>query len=340
MVVVTGGTGYIGSHTVVELLQAGYQVAILDDLSNSSIEVLDAIEELTGVRPQFFEVDLSDAAATASVFEQIGAEADSIIHFAAKKAVGESVQDPLLYYRNNLFSLVNVLEEMKKHDIRNFVFSSSCTVYGQPDVCPVTESTPRKEAESPYGNTKSMAEDIIRDASPVEKFNSISLRYFNPIGAHASGKIGELPVGIPNNLVPYVTQTAAGIRETLTVFGDDYPTADGTCIRDYIHVVDLAKAHLQALKRIEDGRMDSAYEVFNVGTGNGYSVLDVVNGFEEATGIKVNYRIGSRRAGDITQVWADTSLANEALNWKAELGLKEALSSSWNWEQNYRKQNT
>ncbi|MCB9187031.1 MAG: UDP-glucose 4-epimerase GalE [Flavobacteriales bacterium] len=339
MVVVTGGTGYIGSHTVVELLQAGYQVTILDDLSNSNIEVLDAIEELTGVRPEFFEVDLSDAAATASVFEQIGSEADSTIHFAAKKAVGESVQDPLLYYRNNLFSLVNVLEEMKKHDIRNFVFSSSCTVYGQPDVCPVTEATPRKEAESPYGNTKSMAEDIIRDASPVEHFNSISLRYFNPIGAHASGKIGELPVGIPNNLVPYVTQTAAGIRETLTVHGNDYPTADGTCIRDYIHVVDLAKAHLQALKRIEDGRMDSAYEVFNVGTGNGYSVLDVVNGFEEATGIKVNYRIGPRRAGDITQVWADTSLANEALNWKAELGLKEALSSSWNWEQNYRKQN-
>lgn len=337
MVVVTGGTGYIGSHTVVELLQTGYEVVILDDLSNSSIEVLDAIEELTGKRPEFFEVDLSDVTPTNSVFEAIGPKAESIIHFAAKKAVGESVQDPLLYYRNNLFSLVNVLEQMKKHNINNLVFSSSCTVYGQPDVCPVTEATPRKEAESPYGNTKSMAEDIIRDASPVENFNSISLRYFNPIGAHASGKIGELPVGIPNNLVPYVTQTAAGIRETLTVFGDDYPTADGTCIRDYIHVVDLAKAHLQALKRIEDGRMESAYEVFNVGTGNGYSVLDVVNGFEEATGIKVNYKVGPRRAGDITQVWADTSLANNALDWKAELGLKEALSSSWNWEQNYRK---
>jgi UDP-glucose 4-epimerase len=337
MVVVTGGTGYIGSHTVVELLQAGYQVAILDDLSNSNIEVLDAIDELTGVRPEFYQVDLSDASATTAIFCQIGAEADSIIHFAAKKAVGESVQNPLLYYRNNLFSLVNVLEQMKKYSIKNFVFSSSCTVYGQPDVCPVTEATPRKEAESPYGNTKSMAEDIIRDASPVEHFNSISLRYFNPIGAHWSGKMGELPIGIPNNLVPYVTQTAAGIREMLTVHGNDYPTPDGTCIRDYIHVVDLAKAHLQALKRIEDGRMKSAYEVFNVGTGNGYSVLDVVTGFEEATGIKVNYKIGPRRSGDITQVWADTSLANNALNWKAELGLKEALSSSWNWEQNYRK---
>lgn len=337
MVVVTGGTGYIGSHTVVELLQAGYQVAILDDLSNSNIEVLDAIEELTGVRPGFYQVDLSDASATTAIFDQLGSEADSVIHFAAKKAVGESVQNPLLYYRNNLFSLVNVLEQMTKHGIKNFVFSSSCTVYGQPDVCPVTEATPRKEAESPYGNTKSMAEDIIRDASPVEHFNSISLRYFNPIGAHASGKMGELPIGIPNNLVPYVTQTAAGIREMLTVHGNDYPTSDGTCIRDYIHVVDLAKAHLQALKRIEDGRMKSAYEVFNVGTGNGYSVLDVVTSFEEATGIKVNYKIGPRRSGDITQVWADTSLANHALNWKAELGLKEALSSSWNWEQNYRK---
>lgn len=339
MIVVTGGTGYIGSHTVVELLNAGYDVAIMDDLSNSEMSVLDAIEEITGKRLIFLKVDLADAEVAAEAFAEVSRYAKAVIHFAAKKAVGESVQDPLLYYRNNLFSLVNVLEEMKRHDIKKFVFSSSCTVYGQPDVCPVTEATPRKEAESPYGNTKSMAEDIIRDVSPVESFNSISLRYFNPIGAHASGKIGELPVGIPNNLVPYVTQTAAGIREVLTVFGDDYSTADGTCIRDYIHVVDLAKAHLQALKRIEGDRMESPYEVFNVGTGNGYSVLDVVRGFEEATGVKVNYKIGPRRPGDVTQVWADTSLANKALGWKAELGLKEALSSSWNWEQNYRKQN-
>ncbi len=339
MIVVTGGTGYIGSHTVVELLQAGYEVAIVDDLSNSRVEVLDAIESLTGKRPSFFQVDLADSVATAEVFNKLAPKATAVIHFAAKKAVGESVKEPLMYYQNNVGSVMNVLKEMTVHGIRDLVFSSSCTVYGQPDVCPVTESTPRKEAESPYGNTKSISEDIIRDVSLVEEFRSISLRYFNPIGAHPSGTIGELPVGIPNNLVPYVTQTAAGIREALTVFGDDYPTPDGTCIRDYIHVVDLAKAHLQALKRIEDGRMHSAYEVFNVGTGNGYSVLDVVKGFEAATGIKVNYKIGSRRAGDITQVWADTSLANEALNWKAELGLKEALSSSWNWEQNFRKQN-
>lgn len=337
MVVVTGGTGYIGSHTVVELLQNGYEVVVLDDLSNSHLSVLDSIEDICGKRPGFHQVDLADEVATAKVFELIGPKADSIIHFAAKKAVGESVQNPLLYYRNNLFGLINVLSEMTKHKISNLVFSSSCTVYGQPDVCPVTESTPRKEAESPYGNTKSISEDVIRDVSKVESFKSISLRYFNPIGAHPSAKIGESPLGIPNNLVPYVTQTAAGIREMLTIHGNDYPTPDGTCIRDYIHVVDLAKAHLQALRRIENGRMNGSYEVFNVGTGKGSSVLEVVNAFEKATGVKVNYRIGERRQGDITEVYADTSLANEALEWKAEMGLEEALSSSWNWEQNYRK---
>lgn len=338
MVVVTGGTGYIGSHTVVELLQNGFEVAILDDLSNSHITVLDAIEEIAGKRPEFHQVDLADEKATADIFQRLGSRAESVIHFAAKKAVGESVQNPLLYYRNNLYSLINVMAEMKKHQIKNLVFSSSCTVYGQPDVCPVTEETPRKEAESPYGNTKSMAEDVIRDVTKVEGFNSISLRYFNPIGAHSSARIGELPVGIPNNLVPYVTQTAAGIREFLTVFGDDYPTEDGTCIRDYIHVVDLAKAHVQAVKRIEAGEMYSAYEVFNIGTGKGSSVLDVIKTFEAATGVSVNYKVGSRRGGDITAVFADTTKANEQLNWKAELGLEEALRSSWNWEQNYRKE--
>ncbi len=338
MVVVTGGTGYIGSHTAVELLQNGHEVVIIDNLSNSNESMLDAIEELGGSRPGFFKVDMDDAKALAQVFKEIGDRADSVIHFAAKKAVGESVQDPLLYYRNNLFSLTNLLDEMKKHGIADLVFSSSCTVYGQPDVCPVTERTPRKEAESPYGNTKSICEDIIRDTTHAEGFNSISLRYFNPIGAHASAKIGELPVGIPNNLVPYVTQTAAGIREQLTVFGQDYDTPDGTCIRDYIHVVDLAKAHLRALKRISDRRMDDRYEIFNVGTGNGSSVLEVINAFESATGVKINYRIGERREGDITKVFADTSLANKALDWRVELSLEEGLRSSWNWEKNYRKE--
>ncbi len=336
MVIVTGGTGYIGSHTVVELLQQGWPVTILDDLSNSRMEVLDAIEELAGKRPDFFEVDLTNEKALSAVMEEIGSKASSVIHFAAKKAVGESVQNPLMYYRNNLQGLINVLSEMEKHNIADLVFSSSCTVYGQPDEIPVTETTVRKEAESPYGNTKSIAEDIISDTAKVTGIRAISLRYFNPIGAHSSGKIGELPVGTPNNLVPYVTQTAAGVRESLTIFGDDYPTEDGTCIRDYIHVVDLAKAHLKALQRLENGDADSPYEVFNIGTGNGASVLEVVNTFENATGVKVPYNIGKRREGDITQIFADTSLAEKALKWKAELTLKEALSSSWNWEKNYR----
>ncbi len=336
MVVVTGGTGYIGSHTVVELLQKGYEVVVIDNLSNSDESMLDAIEELAGKRPEFHKIDMDDAVAMAEVFNKIGSKAESVIHFAAKKAVGESVKDPLLYYRNNLFSLINLLEEMKKHEVKNLVFSSSCTVYGQPDVCPVTETTERKEAESPYGNTKSVCEDIIRDTSNADGLNAISLRYFNPIGAHASAKIGELPVGIPNNLVPYVTQTAAGIREQLTVFGEDYDTPDGTCIRDYIHVVDLAKAHLKALARVDQEESNKSYEIFNIGTGRGSSVLEVINAFEAATGVKINYKVGERRDGDITQVYADTSLANKALNWKSELGLEEALRSSWNWEKNYR----
>lgn len=322
---------------MVELLQSGFDVTILDDLSNSDVSVVDAIEKITGKRPRFIQVDLANEQATAQVFAQLKG-ATSVIHFAAKKAVGESVQKPLMYYRNNLFGLINVLEGMVTNGIGQLVFSSSCTVYGQPDVCPVTETTPRKEAESPYGNTKKMGEDIIHDATSSAAVRGISLRYFNPIGAHASGLIGELPVGIPNNLVPYVTQTAAGIRESLTIFGDDYPTADGTCIRDYIHVVDLAKAHVKALKRIEQNGMESNYEVFNIGTGKGSSVLEVVNAFQKVTGVKLNYKIGPRRSGDITEVYADTSVANRALGWKAELNLEDALLSSWNWEQNYRRQ--
>jgi UDP-glucose 4-epimerase len=340
MVIVTGGMGYIGSHTCVELINNGYEVVILDNLSNSHESMLDAIEELSGKRPTFYKVDIDDSDQLAAIFEKVGSKAESVIHFAAKKAVGESVQQPLDYYRNNLDSLINILVEMGKHQIQNLVFSSSCTVYGQPDVCPVTEETPRKEAESPYGNTKSICEDIIRDTSKAQSLNAISLRYFNPIGAHESAKIGELPIGVPNNLVPYVTQTAAGIRKVLTIFGDDYETEDGTCIRDYIHVVDLAKAHLQALRKLEAETSKSSYDIFNIGTGKGSSVLDVVKAFEAATGVSINYKIGPQREGDITAVYADTTKANIQLNWKAELGLEESLKSSWNWEQNYRSRNT
>ncbi|MCF8464124.1 MAG: UDP-glucose 4-epimerase GalE [Flavobacteriales bacterium] len=336
MVIVTGGTGYIGSHTCVELIGNGYEVVILDNLSNSEESVLDSIEEITGTRPQFFNVDIDNATQLAAVFEKIGSQAKSVIHFAAKKAVGESVKEPLAYYRNNLDSLMNILVEMERFQIPNLVFSSSCTVYGQPEVCPVTEATPRKEAESPYGNTKSMCEDIIRDTARAQSLKAISLRYFNPIGAHESAKIGELPVGIPNNLVPYVTQTAAGIRKELTIFGDDYDTEDGTCIRDFIHVVDLGKAHLQALRKLETETIRSSYDIFNIGTGKGSSVLELVNTFKQATGIAINFKVGPRRDGDITAVFADTTKANTVLNWKAELGLEEGLRSSWNWEQNYR----
>lgn len=336
MVIVTGGTGYIGSHTVVELIENGYEVHILDDLSNSRIEVLDAIEDITGKRPQFTEIDIIEEKVFARVMAEIGSEAESVIHFAAKKAVGESVKNPLLYYRNNIQSLVNLLEEMTNHKIPNLVFSSSCTVYSQPDRIPVTENTERKSAESPYGNTKAISEDIIRDTAKVTDLKAISLRYFNPIGAHQSAKIGELPHGVPTNLVPYVTQTAAGVREKLTVHGNDYPTPDGTCIRDYIHVVDLAKAHLKALKRLESNSSCSQYEVFNVGTGRGASVLEVVKTFISANGVDVDYEIGNRREGDVIQIFADTSLAEKELNWKAELTLEDALRSAWNWERNFR----
>lgn len=337
MVIVTGGTGYIGSHTVVELIEAGKSVVVLDDLSNSRIEVLDAIEEITGVRPVFHQVDLTDDVALKNAFDQVGSAAESVVHFAAKKAVGESVENPLLYYRNNLLSLMNLLSEMERFNINKLVFSSSCTVYGQPDIIPVTEQTERKHAESPYGNTKSIAEDILSDMAKASGLNAISLRYFNPIGAHESARIGELPVGMPNNLVPYVTQTAAGIREELSIHGNDYPTADGTCIRDYIHVVDLAKAHLKALGRLNDTKSQvGVHEFFNVGTGRGSSVLEVINTFVQATGIEVSYRIGPRREGDITEIFAETTLAERELNWKAELSLEDGLRSSWNWEKNYR----
>lgn len=335
-ILVTGGTGYIGSHTVVELQKSGYEVIVVDNLSNSSIEVLDNIEKISGVKPLFEQFDLADAAKTDDFFSR-NSDIDAIIHFAASKAVGESVQKPLLYYRNNLVSLMNVLDSQLKYNIPNIVFSSSCTVYGQPDVLPVTEETPRKDAESPYGNTKRVNEDILSDtisANPVLK--GIALRYFNPIGAHPTALIGELPLGVPQNLVPFITQTAAGLRNELKVFGDDYDTVDGSAVRDYINVVDLAKAHVVAIARLLGQKNKKNYEIFNLGTGNGASVLEIVNGFEKATGVKLNYKIVDRRAGDIEKIWADTTFANEELGWKAEKGLEETLLSAWNWEKRVR----
>ena len=333
---VTGGTGYIGSHTVVELQAAGYEVIIIDDLSNSSAEVVDKIEKISGIRPAFEEFNLQDLNRLEAFFEKYkGIEA--IVHFAAFKAVGESVEKPMMYYRNNLISLMNLLDCMKKYNVPNFVFSSSCTVYGQPDQLPVTEETPKKPAESPYGNTKAISEDIIRDYVNVTKgINAIALRYFNPIGAHPSALIGELPRGVPNNLVPYITQTAAGVREQLSVFGDDYNTSDGSCIRDFINVVDLAKAHVVAIGRLINGNNQKAYEYFNIGTGNGASVLELIRTFESATGVKLNYKIVGRRTGDIEKIWADTSKANNVLGWKAEETLSDTLLSAWNWEKAVR----
>ena len=335
-ILVTGGTGFIGSHTVVELQGAGYEVVIVDDLSNSSTDVLDNIEKITGVRPHFEQFNLVDSAKTETLFQKYR-DIQAIIHFAASKAVGESVQKPLLYYRNNLVSLMNLLECQLKFNVPNIVFSSSCTVYGQPDVLPVTENTPRKDAESPYGNTKRVNEDILSDTIAANpEIKGIALRYFNPIGAHPSALIGELPLGVPQNLVPFITQTAAGLREELKVFGDDYDTPDGSAVRDYINVVDLAKAHVVAIERLLKGKNKSNYEVFNLGTGEGLSVLQVVKGFEKATGVKLNYKIVDRRAGDIEKIWADTNYANEELGWKAEKGLEETLLSAWNWEKKVR----
>ena len=335
-ILVTGGTGYIGSHTVVELQQAGYDVSIVDNLSNSNMEVLDNIEKITGKRPLFEKIDLSEREKTIDFFKR-NPDIFAIIHFAASKSVGESVEKPLLYYRNNLVSLMNLLECQIKFDIWNIVFSSSCTVYGQPDHLPVTETTPRKDAESPYGNTKRVNEDILRDtivANPGLK--GIALRYFNPVGAHPSAFIGELPVGIPQNLVPFITQTAAGIREELHIFGDDYDTPDGSAIRDYINVTDLSKAHIVAIERLLEGKNKQDYEVFNLGTGRGVSVLEMVKTFEKATGVKVKYKVVGRRPGDIEKIWADTSYANRELGWKAVAGPEETLRSAWEWEKNIR----
>jgi UDP-glucose 4-epimerase len=337
---VTGGTGYIGSHTVVELQNAGYEVIIVDDLSNSSADVIDHIEKISGTRPSFEEFNLQDLNRLEKFFEKYN-NIEAIVHFAAFKAVGESVEKPLMYYRNNLVSLINLLDCMKKYQVPGFVFSSSCTVYGQPDQLPVTENTPRKQAESPYGNTKAISEDIIRDFVKVTpEINAIALRYFNPIGAHPSALIGELPQGVPNNLVPFITQTAAGIRQQLSVFGDDYNTPDGSCIRDFINVVDLAKAHVVAINRLIENKNEQSYEFFNVGTGKGVSVLELIKTFQEATGVKLNYKIIGRRPGDIEKIWADTSKANKVLGWEAKETLADTLLSAWNWEKNLRNINS
>lgn len=336
-ILVTGGTGYIGSHTTVELQNAGYEVVIVDNLSNSNIKVLDGIEAITGIRPAFEEVDCTDMPALKAVFDKYpGIKA--IINFAASKAVGESVQKPLLYYRNNLTTLINLLELMPQYGVEGFVFSSSCTVYGQPEVLPVTEDTPRQTATSPYGNTKKICEDIITDAVHADApYKAILLRYFNPIGAHPSAKIGELPLGVPQNLIPFVTQTAAGIREQLSVFGDDYNTPDGSCIRDYINVVDLAKAHVVAVERMLSGKSLENVEVFNVGTGRGLSVLEIVESFQKVTGVKLNYKIVGRREGDIEQVWADPTKANQVLGWTAEATVEDTLLSAWRWQESLAK---
>lgn len=335
-ILVTGGTGYIGSHTAVELQQSGYDVVIVDNLSNSLTHSLDGIEAITGTRPDFEELDMCDAPKMEAFFEK-HSDIAGAIHFAAAKAVGESVQKPRYYYRNNLNSLINLLECMVAKNIAPLVFSSSCTVYGQPEQLPVTEEAPILPALSPYGNTKQVCEEIIQDTiTSGAAIKAIALRYFNPIGAHSSAKIGELPQGIPNNLVPFITQTAFGIREKLSVFGDDYNTPDGSCIRDYIHVVDLAKAHVIAIDRLLSNKFKKDYEIFNLGTGNGYSVFEVIKAFEKASGKPLPYQVMPRRGGDIEQIYADTAFANHELGWNAELGIEEMMASSWAWEQYYR----
>jgi len=329
-ILVTGGLGYIGSHTVVELQNRGFEVVIIDNLSNSNIEVLERIESITHIKPTFYQIDLRNKNEIVDFFQK--ETVDGVIHFAAFKAVGESVNKPLAYYENNITSLVYLLQEMNKHQVKNFIFSSSCTVYGQADVLPITENVPIKPAESPYGNTKQIGEEIIADTTKSSGLKAIALRYFNPIGSHPSFKIGELANGTPQNLVPFITQTAANIRAELSVFGDDYPTKDGTAIRDYIHVVDLAKAHIAAINRLIKGQNKTVFEKFNIGTGKGTTVLEVIKTFENVNKIILNYKIVERRVGDITAAFADTKLANEELNWKAELTLEEALSSAWQWQ--------
>ncbi|HEY8512182.1 MAG TPA: UDP-glucose 4-epimerase GalE [Cyclobacteriaceae bacterium] len=335
-IIVTGGLGYIGSHTAVDLLNDGFDVVIVDDLSNSQRDILRRIETITGKNPEFLELDVSVRDNVMSMLRR-HSDAEAIIHFAASKAVGESVAKPLLYYRNNLNSMIFLLEGMLETGIANIVFSSSCTVYGQPDKLPVTESTPFRPAESPYGNTKQICEEILRDVCAVNKnIQSIALRYFNPVGAHDSCLIGELPRGVPNNLVPYITQTAAGILPELRIFGNDYDTPDGTPVRDYIHVVDLAIAHRMALRRLMERQQKSNYEYFNLGTGNGHTVLEVVKAFENAAGVQLRYRIVARRPGDVEKIWADTSLANRELGWKAERSLHDMMQSAWNWQLHLR----
>ncbi|PIB36207.1 UDP-glucose 4-epimerase GalE [Reichenbachiella sp. 5M10] len=330
-ILVTGGLGYIGSHTVVELIQAGFSVHIVDDLSNTEEGVLDRILQITGTKPGFTRLDLKSESDLERLFE--GHVFEGVIHFAASKSVGESATDPLLYYQNNILGLVNLIACMKKHGVPNIVFSSSCTVYGQPDVLPVTEQTPIKPAESPYGNTKKIGEDILRDSSRAyEGIHSIALRYFNPIGAHSSALIGEKPKGVPNNLMPYLMQVATGVREKLSVFGDDYDTPDGTAVRDYIHVVDLAKAHVIAVQRQLNKKQKTAYEYFNLGSGSGYSVLEIIQSFEKINGVKVNHEITARRAGDIEKIYADNTYATEELGWTAQLSLDDMMSSAWNWQ--------
>tara|TARA_B100000767_G_C19693405_1_gene505059 strand:- start:189 stop:1211 length:1023 start_codon:yes stop_codon:yes gene_type:complete len=331
-ILVTGGLGYIGSHVTVELQNNGFEVVILDDLSNSSINILDGIFEITGVKALFEKIDLREKSAVVEFFKRHN-DIAGVIHFAASKAVGESIYNPLKYYENNVHSLVYLLQEIISLTSQKLIFSSSCTVYGQADELPVTELAPIKEPESPYGNTKKVGEQIIKDTCSANKsLNTIALRYFNPIGAHESGNIGELPIGTPQNLVPFLTQTGIGLREKLSIFGNDYPTPDGTCIRDYIHVVDLAKAHVIAMRRLlEENNMDN-FEVYNIGTGKGSSVLEVVNTFEEVSGIELNYSFAQRRSGDIVSAYADTTKANSILGWKSELTLKDALHSAWEWE--------
>jgi len=334
-ILVTGGLGYIGSHTVVELQNTGFEVIIIDNLSNSSLDVIEGITNITKSSPVFVKLDLRFQKDVEQFFDQHN-DIEGIIHFAASKSVGESIENPLLYYENNLNTLIYLLQECKRHRINNLIFSSSCTVYGEPDSLPITEDAPVKKAISPYGNTKQISEEIISDMCSVSELKSISLRYFNPIGAHSSAEIGELPIGVPQNLVPFITQTAVGLRDYLSVFGNDYPTPDGTCIRDYIHVVDLAKAHVVALQRLLINKMNIPLEIFNVGTGRGCSVLEIVNAFEKITDQKLNYKIVDRRSGDVVAVYADIQKANEILGWKSERTMEEALSSAWKWEQKIR----
>lgn len=335
-ILVTGGLGFIGSHTVVELQNEGYEVVVIDNLANSSTQVLEGIEAITGKQPLFEKLDLREKDKVQDFFKR-HADLAGVIHFAASKAVGESVENPLLYYENNLGVLSYMLQNMVEKDKGNFIFSSSCTVYGQADEMPITENAPVKPAESPYGNTKQVGEEIIADTCRVNpQLAAIALRYFNPIGAHPTAEIGELPLGVPQNLVPYITQTGMGLREQLSVFGDDYPTEDGTCIRDYIHVVDVAKAHVVALQRLLNDANEENFEVFNLGTGKGSSVLEVIASFEKVSGSKLNYKIAARRAGDVVQAYADTTKANTVLGWKAESSLDDAIRSAWVWEQKIR----